>query len=118
MMSAIFTSYQQRNLPGVPLDRSLSIAEAAVYTSVRPILQKVKPNKSCMPSANYFHAIADASLFLRNFPDAISMLFMKVMSVGGAPLIGFTSILYTAIGLGAAYDNYKQMKASRQNRRW
>jgi len=86
--------------------------DPAIYTTIRPIIPKLKSSNTCMPAANYFHAIADASLFLRNFPDAISMLFMKVMSVGGAPLVGFTSILYTAIGLGWAYDSYKQMRAS------
>lgn len=108
-MSAIFTSYHQRNLPGGP--RSMTPKQDVIYTNIRPIIPKLKPNNTCMPTANYFHAIADASLFLRSFPDAISMLSTRVMSVGGAPLVGFTSILYTAIGLGWAYDSYKEMKA-------
>lgn len=108
--STIFRSYQERTLPGVPLDRAMSSEDAAIYTSVRPIIPKLKPSSTCLPSANYLHAIADASLFLRNIPDAITILFMKI-TYGGMPLIGLTSILYAAIGLGWAFDSYKQMKA-------
>lgn len=88
----------------------MSPEDAAIYTSIRPIVPKLKPSSTCLPSANYLHAIADASLFLREIPDAVTILFMKI-TYGGMPLMGLTSILYAAIGLGWAFDSYKQMKA-------
>ncbi|MBS0647879.1 MAG: hypothetical protein JSS10_01485 [Verrucomicrobia bacterium] len=110
--STIFRSYRERTLPGVPLD-FMSSEDAAIYTTIRPLIPKLKPSSTCLPSANYLHAIADASLFLRNIPDAVTILFMKI-TYGGMPLIGLTSILYVAIGLGWAFDSYKQMKAYRK----
>jgi len=68
-----------------------------------PILEKIgrfKSSISSIPSANYFHAIADSSTFGRN----------AVQNLGGASALGETSALYGPIGVFWARDNWQQMK--------
>jgi hypothetical protein len=106
----IFETYQRTYLPKEDLSTHLSETDAEVNKIAWPVIAKTKPTKdTCMPAANYLHTVADVSLFLRNFPDAISMLFSKALSVGGASLVGFTSILYSVIAIAWARDSYKQM---------
>jgi hypothetical protein len=92
-----------------PLSTCMSETDAVLYKVARPVIKTTPKNATCMPAANYLHAVADVSLFLRNFPDAISLLFSKALSVGGTSLIGFTSILYSVIAIAWARDSYKQM---------
>ncbi len=109
------SSMQAGSSSGVPLAQIMSPADAAIYTTARPIIPKLRSKGTCAPFADCLHAPADISLFLRNFSDGIGMLSSHNLSIGGSPLVGLTSVLYAGIGPLWVYDSYKNMKACERN---
>ncbi len=106
---SIFSTYLQRSLPQAPHSTGMPL-DASVHKTAQPLI-KTTSKETCLPAANYYHAFADLSLFLRNVPNALGLIINKSLNIGGNTVVGFTSVLYSIIGLAWAYDNYKQMKA-------
>jgi hypothetical protein len=107
-LSNIFSTYLQRSRSaGIPLSQ-VSPQDAVIYTTLRPKI-KINPKRESLLTGKIYDAVADASLAARTIPHASAEITGNVLEGTGAPVLGFTSLLYCMMGVGRAWDSYKKM---------